>query len=126
MKQLLKFIGIISLKENIMSRAKGNLAEEKASKFLVDSGFTVVGCNFYSRFGEIDIIATKDSVLHFIEVKSGLDYESAVQNITPQKLSRLIKTGNVYLKKSNLDVDFMYDAVIVTPKSIEFVENITL
>ena len=98
----------------------------KACEFLLSNGFFIVERNFYSRFGEIDIIATKDEVLHFIEVKSGLDYESAIQNITPQKLSRLIKTGNVYLKKNKLDVDFVYDAIVVTPKAIEFVENITL
>ncbi|MEN8303597.1 MAG: YraN family protein [Campylobacterota bacterium] len=109
-----------------MSRAKGNLAEDRASEFLLKNDFLIVERNFYSRFGEIDIIATKDEVLHFIEVKSGLDYESAIQNISPQKLSRLIKTGNVYLKKSALDVDFVYDAVVVTPKAIELVENITL
>lgn len=109
-----------------MSRAKGNLAETKACGFLYDRGFSVIEQNFYSRFGEIDIIAVKDEVLHFIEVKSGLDYESAIQNITPRKLSRLIKTGNVYLKKNSLDVDFVYDAVVVTPKEIEIVENITL
>ncbi len=109
-----------------MSRVKGNLAEDKACEFLLNNGFSIVERNFYSRFGEIDIIATKDEVLHFIEVKSGLDYESAIQNITPQKLSRLIKTGNVYLKKNKLDVDFVYDAIVVTPKAIEFVENITL
>jgi len=109
-----------------MSRAKGNLAEDKACEFLLNSGFFIVERNFYSRFGEIDVIATKDEVLHFIEVKSGLDYESAIQNITPQKLSRLIRTGDVYMKKNTLDVDFVYDAVVVTPKEIEFVENITL
>lgn len=84
-----------------MSRAKGNLAEDKACGFLYENGFSVIERNFYSRFGEIDIIALKDEVLHFIEVKSGLDYESAIQNITPKKLSRLIKTGDVYLKKNS-------------------------
>lgn len=68
-----------------MSRAKGNLAEDKACGFLYENGFSVIERNFYSRFGEIDIIALKDEVLHFIEVKSGLDYESAIQNITPKK-----------------------------------------
>ena len=109
-----------------MSRAKGNLAEDKACQFLDENGFAIVERNFYSRFGEIDIIALKDEVLHFIEVKSGLDYESAIQNITPTKLSRLIKTANVYMKKNVLDIDFMLDAVIVTPKKIWHVENITL
>lgn len=109
-----------------MSRAKGNLAETKACKFLFDNGFTIIEQNFYSRFGEIDVIATKDEVLHFIEVKSGIDYESAIQNITPRKLFRLIKTGDIYMKKNKLNVSYVYDAVIVTPKEIEFVENITL
>jgi len=109
-----------------MSRAKGNIGEDKAVAFLQSHGFFIVERNFYSRFGEIDIIAIKDDILHFIEVKSGLDYESAIQNITPTKLSRLIKTGDVYLKKNKLDVDYMYDGVIVTPKEIELIKNITL
>ena len=109
-----------------MSRAKGNLAEDKASDFLLQNAFMIVERNFYSRFGEIDIIAIKDEVLHFVEVKSGLDFESAIQNITPKKLSRLIRTGDVYMKKNRLNVDFVYDAIIVTPRTIEHIENITL
>ena len=109
-----------------MSRKKGNIAEDRASDFLFDNGFTIVERNFYSRFGEIDIIASKENVLHFIEVKSGIDYESAVQNITPTKLSRFTKTCYVYLKKNALDVDFMIDAVIVTPDQISLIDNITL
>jgi len=109
-----------------MSRSKGNIAEDKACNFLYDNGFNIVERNFYSRFGEIDIIASKDEALHFIEVKSGLDYESAVQNITPSKLNKFIKTVHVYLKKNALDVAFMIDAVLVTPKEIHLLENITL
>ena len=109
-----------------MSRAKGNLGEDKACEFLREKGYLIIERNFYSRFGEVDIIASKDEVLHFIEVKSGLDYESAIQNITPSKLNKFIKTVNVYLKKNALDVDFMIDAVVVTPKEIQLVENITL
>ncbi|MEA3330695.1 MAG: YraN family protein [Campylobacterota bacterium] len=109
-----------------MSRSKGNLAEDKACEFLYDHGFMIVERNFYSRFGEIDIIAVKDEILHFVEVKSGLDYESAIQNITPKKLSRIIRTGDVYMKKNSLDVLYMYDAMVVTPKKVWHVENITL
>ena len=109
-----------------MSRAKGNLAEDRACRFLDENGFTIVERNFYSRFGEIDIITVKNEVLHFVEVKSGLDFESAIQNITPKKLSRLLRTGDVYMKKNSLHVDFMYDAIVVTPKDVELVENITI
>lgn len=109
-----------------MSRAKGNIAEEKAASFLIQNGYQVIERNFYSRFGEIDIIATKDDVLHFVEVKSGEDYELAIQNITPTKLSRLIKTAHVYMKKNAFHGDFMIDAVVVTPENIEILENITI
>ena len=109
-----------------MSRAKGNAAEDIACRFLLDNGFRVVERNFYSRFGEIDIIALKDDVLHFVEVKSGLDYESAVLNITKSKLSKIIKTAHAYMKKSSLDVDFVFDALIVAGQKTEFIENITL
>lgn len=109
-----------------MSRAKGNEAEELASKYLYDNGFEILEKNFYSRFGEIDIIAYKDETLHFVEVKSGEDYEKAIQNITPTKLSRLIKTGDVYMKKNNTELDFMYDALVVVDEKIWLIENITL
>lgn len=109
-----------------MSRAKGNLAEDRACIFLDENGFMIVERNFYSRFGEIDIIALKDEVLHFIEVKSGEDYELAIQNITPRKLSKLLRTGDVYMKKNSIDVDFMYDAIVITPHDVEFVQNITI
>jgi len=110
-----------------MSRAKGDYAEERAYTYLLEKGFMVVERNFSSRFGEIDIIATKDKVLHFVEVKSALDYELAIQNITKSKLSKLLKTGDVYLKKNGLhNMDYMYDAIIVTPLEIWHLENITI
>ena len=109
-----------------MSRAKGNIAEDKAVEFLYDNGYILVERNFYSRFGEIDIITSKDEVLHFVEVKSGEDYEAAIQNITPTKISRLIKTAHVYMKKNGYESDFQLDALVVTPVDIELVENITL
>ena len=109
-----------------MSRAKGNQAEDKAIEFLYDKGYTIIERNFYSRFGEIDIIASRDEVLHFVEVKSGEDYELAIQNITHTKISRLIKTAHVYMKKNSYENDFQLDALVVTPTNIELVENITL
>jgi putative endonuclease len=109
-----------------MSREKGNFAEDRACSYLVENGYAIVERNFYSRFGEIDIIALKEEVLHFVEVKSGEDYESAIQNITPTKLSRIIKTAQTYIKKQNCDNDFTFDAVVVTPSDVIFVEDITL
>jgi putative endonuclease len=109
-----------------MSRKKGNIAELKAVEFLKSKGFKIIEQNFYSRFGEIDIITIKDNIYHFIEVKSADSYEVAILNVTPKKLSKITKTIDVYLKKNSLNVVFCIDAVIVSHNSIDLIENITI
>jgi len=109
-----------------VSRAKGTIAEEKACSYLRTAGFDIIDRNVYSRFGEIDIVALKNGVLHFVEVKSGNDYEAAVQNITPAKLHRFLLTVQSYLKKNRLDIEYCIDGVIVTPGEVTLLENITL
>jgi putative endonuclease len=105
------------------SRAKGDFAEDRAISYLQENGFLVIDRNFSSRFGEIDIIATKDKVLHIIEVKSG-EWDPIYQ-ITPSKLSKIQKTAYIYMSKKKLDMDFCIDALIVT-ETIELIENITI
>jgi putative endonuclease len=109
-----------------MSRALGDIAEERAVRFLRKNGFRIIERNVSSRFGEIDIIALKADILHFIEVKSALSYELAIRNITPKKLQRILRTADVYMKKHHLEIDYSIDAVAVMPEDIEILENITI
>ena len=52
------------------NKLKGKLGENIAKDFLVKKGFKILDTNFhYSRFGEIDIIASKSNVIYFVEVK---------------------------------------------------------
>jgi putative endonuclease len=109
-----------------VSRAKGSAAEERACRYLRNEGFDLVDRNVHSRFGEIDIIAVKNGVLHFVEVKSGEAYESAVQNITPEKIRRILKTADSYMARHRLDLDYTLDAVIVVGEQTHFLADITL
>jgi putative endonuclease len=106
----------------VLSRAKGNIAEDKAVSFLEDLGFKIIDRNYYSRFGEIDIIAKKEGVLHFVEVKSGT--HNPIEQITPSKISKILKTADIYMQKKRIDMDYCIDALIVT-QSCELIENIT-
>jgi len=106
-----------------LSRKLGLEAEEKAAKYLLSKDFKILERNFYSRFGEIDIIALKDDTIHFIEVKSGKG--EPIYKITPSKLSKIIKTSNFYLNKTKLDFDYCYDALIIKENNIDFIENIS-
>ena len=106
------------------TKTKGNLAEDKAVKFLINKGYKIIDRNFYFKGGEIDIIALKDDIIHFIEVKSGKNFEP-VYNITPLKLKRIIKGATIYMKKHNLKNAFCIDAIIIKD-SIEHLKNLTL
>ena len=77
----------------------GKLGEELAEQYLIEKGYEIIDRNWrYSRF-ELDLIATKEDTLHFIEVKTrktnefGLP-ENAVDEI---KISCLIAAGEEFL-----------------------------
>ncbi len=109
---------------NNKHRAKGLKAEEEACGFLKTLGFEIIERNFFSQFGEIDIIALKKGVLHFIEVKSGENFDP-IYAITPSKLKKMIKTIRCYFSQKDPNSDFCIDAIIVKNGKFELLENIT-
>ena len=108
-----------------MSRAKGNIAEDLACDWLMRQGCRILERNVYSRFGEIDIVAEKGGVLHFVEVKSGSTFEP-IYNITFSKLTKLLRSIDAYLKKHGLESSYQLDALIVKGDRCEWIENITV
>lgn len=108
------------------TKAKGNLAEEKGCEYLRNLGLRIIDRNVYNRFGEIDIIAIRNNVLHFVEVKSAQSYAQAVYNISPAKLQKLTRTIHFYLQQKRLTCDYCIDALIVSDEGMEWIENITL
>ena len=110
-----------------MSREKGEIAEKRAISFLQDLNFEIIEQNFYAKkLGEIDIIAKKNDTYHFCEVKSAPDYETAINNLTASKLSKIKRSVDYYLQTKKLDVAFCIDAIIITDETIDFIENITI
>lgn len=108
------------------TKAKGDLAEERGCDYLRLHGYRIIDRNVYNRFGEIDIIALKDNILRFVEVKSAQNYEQAVNNITPLKLQKLNRTIQTYLQQKKFSFDYCIDALIVTEDEIVWIDNITL
>ncbi len=108
-----------------MSRATGDTAEAAAVSFLVSRGCRIVARNIYCRFGEIDIIAEKEGVLHFVEVKSGRGFEP-IYNITPAKLSKLLRTIEWYVQKNGVDMPYQLDALVVRGSECDWIENVTV
>lgn len=110
-----------------MSKQKGDLAEKRAISFLQEKNYQIIEQNFYAKkLGEIDIIAQKDNIIHFCEVKSSNDYETAVNNITPSKLSKIKRSVDYYIQTKKINNPYCIDAIIVTNDEIALLENITM
>lgn len=107
-----------------MSLQEGRVAEEKASLYLQKLSYKILTCNFYSKFGEIDIIAQKEGVIHFCEVKFSKKYDPVLR-INPAKMTKIIKTINYYFLIHPSEKEYQIDAILVTPQGIEIIKNIT-
>lgn len=83
----------------------GDYGEEFAANLLVNSGYRILERNYASRSGEIDIIATKDGVLHFVEVKTrcSMKYGYPSESVTRIKQERIRKAAKQYLQSRRLE-----------------------
>lgn len=107
------------------TKEKGNYFEATAAKYLLKHDYFLVDRNFYTKYGEIDIIALKNNVLHIIEVKGSKGSFNPVYNLSPTKLQRIIKSTYIYLGKKKLDYKFQIDLICVRNGHIEHLKNIT-
>ncbi|NCS99637.1 YraN family protein [Candidatus Parcubacteria bacterium] len=90
----------------------GQLGEDLAVKFLKREGFSIICRNYTVKQGEIDVIAKKDSILYFFEVKSSIykrdvSYETynPAENMHPKKIERFLKAVNIYLMNNEVSCE---------------------
>jgi putative endonuclease len=72
-------------------RALGDFGERIARAHLEAHGYRVLATNFRVREGEVDIVACKDDVVVFVEVKTrrGAALGSAIESVDGRKARRL-------------------------------------
>lgn len=81
------------------ARLLGRWGEAKAAELLRKRGYTILAAGYQCRFGEIDLIATTDKYLCFIEVKLRKDDSFAPGRaaVDRRKQQRLRTTAEYYL-----------------------------
>ncbi len=86
-------------------RAIGDKGEGLAVAYLVNNGYRIVQRNFCIRGGEIDIIATKNRQLCFIEVKTRSNdrFGTPAESITWNKRAHLHRAINHFLLQANFE-----------------------
>ncbi len=97
------------------SNVNGKKGELIASKFLLQKGYEIEALNYRSRYGEIDIIASKDEYIVFVEVKTrshnmmSFPYEA----VTKSKQRKILMTANRYLSATECEKQPRYDIIEV-------------
>ena len=62
-------------------QATGQWGEETAARYLENNGYTILARNFHTAHGEIDIVASKEGGLVFVEVKRAVRIPSPTRKI---------------------------------------------
>ena len=78
----------------------GQAGETQVVHYLVTQGFTIKERNYRKRYGEIDIIAQKDELLVFVEVKiRRQSYFNLSEIITRSKQRKIIHVACEYISR---------------------------
>lgn len=108
------------------NRKIGLEGESAACDYLVNKGYTIVERNYACKLGEIDIVAQKQNLLVFVEVKTrettkfGMPFEA----VTSSKIKNIIAVAKYYLmchKCSGMDIRF--DVISILRGQIEHIDD---
>ena len=102
----------------------GQLGEDLVGDYYKMEGFKIVDKNYLKKWGEIDLTASKDNKIYFIEVKTvtrsyicneNKEYYRAEDNVHLYKAQRLKRTIQTYLLglRGRRTIDWQFDLVIV-------------
>lgn len=123
----------------------GAYGEEVCVQWLKKKHFSILEVNYLKKWGEIDIIAKKANVIHFVEVKT-VSYETKTdlsaaisrgtyrpeENVHKAKLQRLNRTIESWLSENNWEGEWQIDvaAVRIVPRetyaTIKYIDNVIM
>jgi len=114
-------------RENMKNTKKvGNTGENIAAAFLVSKGYRVLARNYSKKWGELDVVAQRGSVTHFVEVKTisrenknTVSRESSTpyrpeENMHRKKVERLHRAIQSYIGEYGVTGEWQLDLVAVT------------
>lgn len=123
------------------TRETGTLGEDLAAIYLKNNGYTVFDRNYAKKWGEIDLIALHNDVVHFVEVKTvsyetkrELDWAVTHETWRPEeqvhrrKLHQIEKAIAIWMEEKGYTGDWQIDVAalrIVPRETLAIVNHIT-
>jgi putative endonuclease len=109
----------------------GQWGEQAAAEYIQTKGYEILGKNFRTPYGEIDIIARVEDLIVFVEVKTRTSRSFGLpeEGLTRRKLAHMLACASYYAAKHNIDT-WQCDAIAVETipggsPHFEHFENVT-
>lgn len=104
---------------------KGREGESLAYSYMKKRDFVIEHCNWRCSYHEIDIIATKNGIIHFVEVKTrhSLEFGYPEDGVTRKKFNNLKKAAEAYLLRFEKLKKIQFDilSILILPgKEVEY------
>ena len=101
-----------------MSKASelGIIGEEQAANMLAKKGYSILHRNWNLHKGyELDIVAMKDNVVVFCEVKTRKTdtLQKPEDAVNKRKIQHIIKAANFYIKYYHIDAVIRFDIISI-------------
>lgn len=94
---------------------RGAWGEAVAARWLQDAGFELLHTNWRSGRYELDIVARRGDVLHFVEVKARRAgaLTTPEEAVTPAKFRALQRAAEAYIAAYGVNLEVQFDAIAV-------------
>lgn len=94
----------------------GKTGEALAVIWFEEKGYSILHTNWRHKNLEVDIIATKNNILHFIEVKAvtTLKFGNPEEKVSEKKIRHLINASEEYLFQNPQWQRIQFDVLAVT------------
>lgn len=98
------------------ARKNGLLGEVMAARYLRAEGYLIAEANFRTRQGEVDIIAQRDDMLIFCEVKTRSNTAIALprESVDARKQRRIVLAALQYVRQIHFNGVMRFDVIEVT------------
>ena len=103
----------------------GAWGEDRAAALLEQEGYRIRARNFRCRFGEIDLIAEKENILAFVEVKLRKSdrFARAAEFVDYRKQARLRTTAELWLSQCESELPARFDVLEIYAPEGEQTKN---
>lgn len=102
--------------QTVSTVSVGQAAEAAASDALVGQGFCIIDRNWRTKWCEVDIIAKKNGVVWFVEVKyrATTDFGDGLEYIGPHKLRHMERAAELWVAINNYGGEYTLGAIAVS------------